>query len=70
MSFGACKPGLLNPTQWFAITYAIATAVNLHQELTTLLIMKAMLMSSLDSASRCSLDRTCLMSEGTHALVS
>jgi hypothetical protein len=70
MSFGACKQGLLNPTQWFAITYAIATAVNLHQELTTLLLLKVMLLSSLDSVSRCSPDRISLMSEKMQTLVS
>jgi hypothetical protein len=70
MSFGACKQGLLNPTQWFAITYAVATAVNLHQELTALLLLKAMLMSSLDSISRCSPDRTSLLCERMQTLVS
>lgn len=70
MNFGACKQGLLNPTRWFAITYAIATAVNWHQELTTLLLLKAMLMSSLDSISRCSPDRTSLTSERMETLVS
>jgi len=70
MSFAACKQGLPNPTQWFAITYAIAAAVNLHQELTTLLVMKAMLMSSLNSMPRCSPDRTSLIAESMQTLVS
>ncbi len=52
MSSGACKQSLRNPTQWFAITYAIVTAVNLREELTTLLVMKAMLVSTLSSACR------------------
>jgi hypothetical protein len=52
MSFAACRPGLLSPTQWFAITFAIATAVNLREERTTLLVMKAMVSSSLGSAWR------------------
>ncbi len=70
MSFSACKQGLLNPTQWFAITYAIAAAVNLHQELTTLLVMKAMLLSSLNSMPLSSPDRASLMSESIETLVS
>jgi len=52
MNSAACKQGLLDPTRWFAITYAIATAVNLREELTILLVMKAMFISSLDSACR------------------
>jgi hypothetical protein len=52
MNSGAYKQGLLDPTRWFAITYAIATAVNLREELTTLLVMKAMFTSSLDFACR------------------
>ena len=52
MSFGARRRDLLSPTQWLAITYAIAAAVNLREELTTLLMMKAMLASSLHSVAR------------------
>jgi hypothetical protein len=52
MSFGACKQGLLNPTQWFAITYAIATAVNVREELTTLLVMRATAISTLNFTLR------------------
>jgi|SRR5580704_4453341 hypothetical protein len=52
MSSGACKQSLLNPTQWFALTYAIVNAVNLREELTTLLVMKAMLVSALSSTCR------------------
>jgi hypothetical protein len=48
----ACRRDLRDPTRWFAITYAIATVVNLREELTTVLVIKAMLVSSLHSASR------------------
>jgi hypothetical protein len=52
MSFGGCKRDLLNPTRWLAITYAIAATVNLREELTTLLVMKAMVTSSLHTVTR------------------
>ena len=52
MSFGGCKRDLLNPTRWLAITYGIAAAVNLREELTTLLVMKAMVASSLHTVTR------------------
>lgn len=52
MSFAACRQGLLNPTPWFAITFAFATAVNLREELTTLLAMNATVSSSRGSAWR------------------
>jgi hypothetical protein len=52
MSLGACKRNLPNPTQWLAITYAIAAAVNLREELTTLLVMKAVIKSSFRSVIR------------------
>jgi hypothetical protein len=52
MSFAGCKRDLLNPTQWLAITHAIAAAVNLREELTTLLVMKAMVVSSLHAVTR------------------
>ena len=52
MSFGGCKRDLLNPTRWLAITYTIAAAVNLREELTTLLLMKAMVTSSLHIVTR------------------
>ena len=52
MSSVACKQSLLDPTRWCAITYAVATAVNLREEWTTVLVMKAMVVSSLNSACR------------------
>lgn len=52
MSSAACRRDLRDPTRWFAITYAIATAVNLREELTTLLVIKAMFVSSLHFVSR------------------
>ena len=68
MSLGACKQGLLNPTQWLAITYAIAAAVNLREELITLLVMKAMVTSSLHSVTRCFLANISLTDKATSAL--
>jgi hypothetical protein len=52
MSSVACKQSLLDPTRWYAITYAIVTAVNLREEWTAVLVMKAMVVSSLNSACR------------------
>ena len=52
MSLGACKRNLLNPTQWLAITYAIAAAINLREELITLLVVKAVVKSSFHSVTR------------------
>lgn len=70
MNSGACRQGLLDPTHWFAITYAIATAVNLREELTTLLVMKAMFISSLDSACRLLPTQSPLASKISSALLS
>jgi hypothetical protein len=52
MSSGACKRNLPNPTQWLAITFAIAAAVNLREELITLLVMKAVIKSCFHSVVR------------------
>jgi hypothetical protein len=68
MSLGACKQNLLNPTQWLAITYAIAAAVNLREELITLLVMKAMVTSSLHSVTRCFLANISLTDKATSIL--
>jgi len=68
MSLGACKQNLLNPTQWLAITYTIAAAVNLREELITLLVMKAMLTSSLHSVTRCFLANISLTDKATSTL--
>jgi hypothetical protein len=38
--------------RWFAIICAVASAVNLHEELTTLLVAKTLLGSYLSSAFR------------------
>jgi hypothetical protein len=68
MSLGACKQSLLNPTQSLAITYAIAAAVNLREELITLLVMKAMVTSSLHSVTRSLLARISLTDKATSTL--
>ena len=68
MNCAACKQGLLDPTRWFAITYAIAAAVNLREELITLLVMKAMLTSSLHSVTRCFLANISLTDKATSTL--
>jgi hypothetical protein len=68
MSLGACKQNLLNPTQWLAITYAIAAAVNLREELITLLVMKAVVTSSLNSVIRSLLARISLTDKATSTL--
>jgi hypothetical protein len=68
MSLGACKQSSLNPTQWLAITYAIAAAVNLREELITLLVMKAMVTSSLHSVIRCFLANISLADKTTSTL--
>ena len=52
MNSAACKQGLLSPTRWFAIIYAIAGCVNLHEELANLVVAKVMVMAALHSASR------------------
>jgi hypothetical protein len=70
MNSGACRQGLLDPTRLFAITYAIATAVNLREELTTLLVMKAMFISSLDSGCRLLPTHSPLASKISTALLS
>jgi hypothetical protein len=70
MSFGACRQGLLSPARWFAIICAIATAVNLHEELTNVLVMKAMLVSFLSSASRFSPAHTSLAADVTQKFLS
>jgi hypothetical protein len=59
---------LLNPTQWLAITYAIAAAVNLREELITLLVMKAVVTSSLNSVIRSLLARISLTDKATSTL--
>ena len=68
MSLGACKQTLLNPTQWLAITYGIAAAVNLREELITLLVMKAVVTSSLNSVIRSLLARISLTDKATSTL--
>jgi hypothetical protein len=52
MSSAACKQGLLSPTRWFAIICAIASGVNLHEELANLLVAKDMVTAALHSTSR------------------
>jgi hypothetical protein len=61
---------LLNPTRWLAITYAIAAAVNLREELTTLLVMRAMVASSLSSVTRLFPAHSSLASKITSAFIS
>ena len=68
MSLGACRRNLPNPTQWLAITYAIAAAVNLREELITLLVMKAVVTSSLNSVIRSLLARISLTDKATSTL--
>ena len=68
MSLGACKRNLLNPMQWLAITYAIAAAVNLREELITLLVMKAVVTSSLNSVMRSLPALTSLADKSTSTL--
>jgi len=55
MSFGACKQGMPSPTRWSEITYALASCVNLREELlafqATLPVLKTVLVSSLTSVA-------------------
>ena len=54
--------------QWLAITYAIAAAVNLREELITLLVMKAVVTSSLNSVMRSFPALTSLADKSTSTL--
>jgi hypothetical protein len=55
MSFGACKQGMPSHTRWSEITYALASCVNLREELlafqATLPVLKTALVSSLTSVA-------------------
>jgi len=70
MSFGGCKRDLLSPTQWLALTYAIAAVVNLREELTALLVMKAMVTSSLHTVTRLFPTQSSLPPKSTCAFIS
>jgi len=52
MSSCGYKQSLLSPTRWFAIICAVASAVNLHEEVMTLLATKILLASYLTSTFR------------------
>jgi hypothetical protein len=52
MSSCDSKQSLLSPTRWFALTCAVASAVNLHEELMTLVATKIMVESYLSSTFR------------------
>jgi hypothetical protein len=43
---------LLSPTRWFAVICAVASAVNLHEELMTLVATKTVVASCLSSTFR------------------
>jgi len=70
MSSCVFRQDLLNPTRWFAIICAIANAANLHEELTTLLVTKAMVNSYLSSTCRFFPEHTNTLTRMTQGLFS
>jgi hypothetical protein len=70
MSSCDCKPSLLSPTRWFAIICAVASAVNLHEELTTLVATKMLLASYLNSMFRYSPEHTSYIGKMTTSIFS
>jgi hypothetical protein len=65
MNSDACKQGLLNPTRWFSTICTIATAVNLHEEMSMMRLMWAITVSALSSGSRYFLMHSTLVSKLT-----
>ena len=70
MSSCDSKQSLLSPTRWFAVICAIASAVNLNEELMTLLVTKTVLVSYLSSTFRYSPEHTNFIGKLTTSIFS